>query len=65
MDEIKGRKIARDIYKLHVIGTGRILVEAKRAGLISEVRPFLQRMRGNGFWLSDRIVAEIVHQAGE
>ena len=65
MDERKGRKIARDIYGLAVIGTGRLLTEAKQAGLIPAVRPFIDQMRAHGYWLSDKIVAEILRQAGE
>lgn len=65
MDERKGRKIARDIYGYAVIGTGRLLTEAKQAGLIPMVGPLIDQMRGNGYWLSDKIVAEILRQAGE
>ena len=65
MDERKGRKIARDIYGLAVIGTGRLLTEAKKAGFIPEVRPLIDQIRHNGYWLSDKIVAEILRQAGE
>jgi predicted nucleic acid-binding protein len=65
MDERKGRKIARGIYGLSVIGTGRLLTEAKKAGFISAVRPLIDQMRLNGYWLSDKIVEEILRQAGE
>lgn len=65
MDERKGRKIARDIYGFAVIGTGRLLTEAKQAGLIPAVRPLIDQMRVHGYWLSDKIVAEILRQAGE
>jgi len=65
MDERKGRKIARSIYGLAVIGTGRLLTEAKKAGLIPAVRPLIDQMRGHGYWLSDKIVTEILRQAGE
>ena len=65
MDERKGRKIARDIYGLAVIGTGRLLTEAKLAGLIPAVTPLIGQMRAHGYWLSDKIVAEILRQAGE
>src|SRR4051812_12221322 len=34
MDEVKGRRVVRNVYGLHVIGTGRLLVEAKRASLV-------------------------------
>jgi hypothetical protein len=32
IDERKARRIARTIYRLHVIGSARVLVEAKRKG---------------------------------
>lgn len=50
---------------LQVIGTARLLVEAKRASLIPAVLPLLLRMRDNGYWISDKIIAEIRRQAGE
>ncbi|MCX6875709.1 MAG: DUF3368 domain-containing protein [Verrucomicrobia bacterium] len=65
MDERKGRNIARKVYGIAVIGTGRLLVEAKRAALIRNVRPALEQMRASGYWLADNIVAEILRQAGE
>jgi predicted nucleic acid-binding protein len=65
MDEVKGRRVARDIYGLAVVGTGRLLVEARKASLISEVRPWIEQMRKNGYWVSDKIAAEILRQAGE
>ena len=65
MDEVKGRRVASDVYGLAVIGTGRVLVEARRAALISEVRPLIGQMRANGYWLAETIVAEILRQAGE
>ncbi len=65
IDESKARKIAREIYGINVVGTGRILIEAKARGLITDVRPFIFQMRENGYWLSDRLVAEILRQARE
>ena len=65
MDESRGRRVARDIYGMKVVGTGRILIEAKRAGLLAAVRPSLEAIRENGYWFSDKIVAEILKQASE
>jgi predicted nucleic acid-binding protein len=65
MDESRGRRVARDIYGLQVVGTGRILIEAKRAGLLAAVRPSLEAIRENGYWFSDQIVDEILKQASE
>ncbi len=65
MDELRGRKVARNIYGIQVVGTGRVLIEAKRANLINAVLPLLAKIRANGYWLSDRITDEIIKQAGE
>jgi uncharacterized protein len=65
IDERKARKIARTIYGQKVIGSARILVEAKRLGLIENVSVILQRMRDGGYWLGDSIVEAVISEAGE
>ena len=65
VDERKARKIARTIYGLHVIGSARVLVEAKKRGLLDNVGAALQAMRDGGYWISDSIVDAALKQAGE
>ena len=65
IDERKARKIARTIYGLHVIGSARILVEAKRQGLLNNVEDALQSIRDGGYYISDSIVEEALRQSGE
>ncbi len=65
IDELKGRKIARIVYGLKVIGSARVLVEAKKRGLLADVGRELRAMREAGYWISDKIVAEALRQAGE
>lgn len=65
LDERKGRKIAADIYGLHVVGTARLAVEAKRQRLLPNVGEMLSEMRGNGYWISDGIVRIARRLAGE
>jgi len=65
VDEVKARRVARDTYGMRVIGTGRTLVEGKRRGHLSAVRPLLDRMQANGYWIAPNIVAEILRVAGE
>lgn len=48
IDEGKARKIARMMYGLKVVGAARVLVEAKRRGLIESVKPVLEEMRAAG-----------------
>jgi predicted nucleic acid-binding protein len=65
IDERKARKIAREIYGIRVVGSARILVEAKHLGLISSVRAALQGMRTVGYWIHDDIVRMALKQADE
>ena len=65
IDERKGRKIAREVYKLQVIGSAGILVEAKRYGYLDNVKNSLATMRKHGYWLHENIVAAILKEAGE
>ena len=65
LDERKARKIARTVYGLHVIGSARVLVEAKRHGLIDNVSVALQAMRDGGYWIGDSIIDAALKQAGE
>jgi predicted nucleic acid-binding protein len=48
IDERKARKIARSMYGLRVVGTARILVEAKRKGIVETVKPLLDEMQAGG-----------------
>ena len=65
IDERKARKIAREIYGMHVVGSARILVEAKHRGLITNVREPLEGMRSAGYWIHDDIMKAVLEQAHE
>lgn len=65
IDERKGRKIARDIFKMRVIGTARILVEARHRGIISSVREAITGMRNGGYRIHDDILEYALRMAGE
>ena len=65
IDERKGRKIAREVYDLRVIGSARILVEAKHKGYLDNVEKAIAAMRQQGYWLHDSIVDIILKEAGE
>ena len=45
IDELLARRVAGQIYGLRVKGSAGILVQAKSAGLIREVRPLLHQMK--------------------
>ncbi len=65
IDERKARKVARDIYGLHPIGTVRILVEAKKKKLLPDIASPLQKLRQEGYWIHTAIIETALREAGE
>jgi len=65
IDERKGRRVAREIYKLPVIGTCGVLVEAKRNGILQSVKPLLIQLRETGYHLHSSLIEEIAASVGE
>lgn len=64
VDDRRARRMARDIG-LVVIGSGGILGLAKKAGLITSVRPILFDLISVGLFLSEAAVRELLEVAGE
>jgi uncharacterized protein len=64
IDERLGRSAARRLG-VRVTGTIGVLLEAKQRTLIGNVLPVLQRIRLNGYWLSDELVRAALVLAGE
>ena len=65
IDERRGRRIAQRVYGLPVKGTAGILVEAKRRGLLSLVRPNLQALCVQGYFIAENVIAAASEAAGE
>jgi predicted nucleic acid-binding protein len=65
IDERRARRIAEQAYGLRVKGSAGILVAAKRAGFIPAVRPLLERMRTQGYHLSQRLIDRAVAESRE
>lgn len=64
MDESLGRSHAKE-HGIPVAGLVGVLLDAKRAGLIPEIRPFTDRLAETHFRISEDIVREVLAQAGE
>lgn len=64
LDERRGRRVARE-RGLPIIGTGAVLVEAKRQGLIPAVAPVLDAMVAQGRYISERLRLTLLEAAGE
>lgn len=65
LDERKARRVAVRVYGLRVKGSAGVLVAAKRAGLVTEVRPLLEALVTKGYYLSPRLVERATSEAGE
>ena len=65
IDERRARRIAEQAYGLRVKGSAGILVAAKRANLIPAVRPLLEAMADQGYFLSRRLIKRACREAGE
>ena len=50
---------------LNVVGTVGVLLAAKRKGLIPDIRPILDDLVRQGFWLAPRLVEQALLAAGE
>lgn len=64
MDEPLGRAHAR-AHGIAVTGLAGVLLAAKRAGLIPSVGPFLERLEGSDFRLSEELIRTVLKQAEE
>ena len=65
IDERKGRRIARQVYGLTVLGTMRLLINAKRTNLLNNISELIQQMRAQGYWIHEAIVQVALQEAGE
>ncbi|MCP4701205.1 MAG: DUF3368 domain-containing protein [Gammaproteobacteria bacterium] len=64
VDDRAARRCARR-NGISLLGTGGVLVLAKRQGLIASVIPALSALQAAGLWLSDKTMRLLQQQAGE
>jgi predicted nucleic acid-binding protein len=64
LDDLKARRLAISLG-LPVGGTRGLLVDAKHAGLINEITPWIEDLLQVGFHLSLQVVDQILQDAGE
>ena len=64
VDDRAARNCARTLG-IRTLGSGGMLILAKRRGLIQSVSAEVQKLRDAGLWLSDEIVALLKERAGE
>ena len=64
IDERKGRRAAGAVG-LRVTGTLGLLSRAKALGILSAVRPFVERLDREGEWFDRALVARVLAAIGE
>jgi predicted nucleic acid-binding protein len=64
IDELKGRKLARQLG-ITITGTLGVLVLAKQSGYVSMLRPVLDKIKQTDFRLSEQLLQETIKEAGE
>lgn len=64
IDDTLARKIAK-LQTLKFTGTAGVLLKAKTKNYITEVKPLLEKLKDVGFYLSDKLIAEILKTSGE
>jgi uncharacterized protein len=64
IDDLRARVVAARLG-LQAVGTGALLVLARRRGILPAVRPLLDAMLANGFRLSPKVYASLLGLAGE
>lgn len=64
LDDREARELAEEVG-LRVVGTIGLLLRAKRAGLVSTIRPHLKALQSQGFHMSDDLYHEALRLADE
>lgn len=64
MDERLGRDTARKMG-LSVVGVCGLLLKANRLGGIGALAPLLERLHGEGYFISPALVAQVLAESGE
>jgi predicted nucleic acid-binding protein len=64
IDEQRGRNMAT-ARGVTVLGSLRILIEAKRRGLIDRAQPLLDTMLAAGYWIDEELLPPFFQEIGE
>lgn len=64
LDDLKARKIASQL-KIPFSGTLGILHKAKKAGIITEVKPVIQMLLENGYRISENLIIDFLKMNNE
>jgi len=64
VDDLVARRCAK-AFGIPTLGTGALLVLAKRRGIIDSVKNRILLLKDSGLYLSDSVIRLLMHEAGE
>lgn len=64
LDELRGRTVAKQLG-LTVVGTLGLLLVARERGQVSALRPMIDMLQRTGYFLSSRLIRQVLVNAGE
>jgi len=64
IDDLKGRKVAEKL-RLKYSGTFGLIVKAKQNGIVTTIRPVLNKIKETDFRFSESLFRTILNEAGE
>ncbi|MBI5407994.1 MAG: DUF3368 domain-containing protein [Nitrospirae bacterium] len=64
IDDSLGRRIAK-LYGFKFTGTAGVLISAKKKKHITEVKSILVKLKEVGFYITDKVISEILKASGE
>jgi len=64
LDDYSARKMAEKL-NLAITGTIGVIIKAKKDGIITSIKPFIERLKATNFRLSPSLYDEALKEAGE
>jgi hypothetical protein len=64
IDDKRGRKVAK-INQIKIVGSLGVLLQAKRAGLIPNVAPLLEKITASSIFMNQNLIQMVLALAGE
>ncbi|MGY3213510.1 DUF3368 domain-containing protein [Mucilaginibacter sp. HD30] len=64
LDDLKGRNLAAEL-KLNYTGTLGVLVLAKQRGVITQLKPYFDKIKSTDFRVADGMLQKILEASGE
>ena len=64
IDDQRGRKVAI-INQIKTVGSLGLLLQAKRAGLVTRVAPLIEQIAAGPIFMSERLISTVLDLAGE